>query len=440
MDPLTPTTLPSATGYTLERLPVAAASSTPIAASTAESAANLNPSANLPGAQFKAALRATQAPAHTTVQRGDTLIGLIRHQLNQNGQTVSDHQAFKLAHQVAQENGIANPNRIYPGQRVSFSTVVDNAPTALAQTTNRAAALATTGSAKTAVRATSTAATANAQLQSRAAARGYPVLEQTLQRAVDKGFIRASEKPQVYGRILQLAHAYRFAPDDFARLALMESDGLNPRASNGRCHGIIQFCEGPDRGAASVGYAGRAGAIRGLNVMAQLDLVERYFQDAGLAQDDKPVSLDDLYLTVLTPNARTEQSWHAPLNIPGAQAADLHVAGDRRRPITRASIVNGLVRNTLERLGIPAQTPTTPEQSAAIIAPTDRIATGRQKVAAYEPTVDSAASASSPRRVAYLGGIPESPAPTVATPARSRASSGNPAPHLTRNPGVSKPG
>lgn len=28
---------------------------------------------------------------------------------------------------------------------------------------------------------------------------------------------------------------------------MMESDELNPRASNGRCHGIIQFCEGPAR-------------------------------------------------------------------------------------------------------------------------------------------------------------------------------------------------
>ena len=41
----------------------------------------------------------------------------------------------------------------------------------------------------------------------------------------------------------------------FARLSLMESDGLNPKATNERCHGIIQFCDGPARGAATVGFA-----------------------------------------------------------------------------------------------------------------------------------------------------------------------------------------
>ena len=55
-------------------------------------------------------------------------------------------------------------------------------------------------------------------------------------------------------KIIQLSQEHRFAPDDFARLTLMESDGMNPKASNNRCHGIIQFCDGPDRGAASAGF------------------------------------------------------------------------------------------------------------------------------------------------------------------------------------------
>jgi hypothetical protein len=72
-----------------------------------------------------------------------------------------------------------------------------------------------------------------------------PILQKTLDRAVEKGYIPAEEKQQVYQKILGMARNYQFAPDDFARLTLMESDGMNPKASNNRCHGIIQFCDGP---------------------------------------------------------------------------------------------------------------------------------------------------------------------------------------------------
>jgi hypothetical protein len=176
------------------------------------------------------------------------------------------------------------------------------------------------------------------------------VLEKTIDRAIEKGFIPAQDKQAVMNKIVQLSQEHRFAPDDFARLTLMESDGMNPKATNNRCHGIIQFCDGPDRGAASAGFGANPKAILGHSVLQQLDMVGKYFEDTGL-KNFGPVGLDDLYLTVLTPAARNETRPNAALNIPGQQAAYLHVNRDMRAPITRNSILAGLHQNANERLG-----------------------------------------------------------------------------------------
>jgi len=125
----------------------------------------------------------------------------------------------------------------------------------------------------------------------------------------------------------------------------MESDGFNPEANNGRCFGIIQFCAGVASGAASVGFEKRAKEITKLSVLEQLNLVDRYFDDTQLrryASSSGRVGLDHLYLTILTPSARTEQGLFDPLPISGLQALALHPSKDRQLPITRNSIVEGL--------------------------------------------------------------------------------------------------
>jgi hypothetical protein len=142
--------------------------------------------------------------------------------------------------------------------------------------------------------------------------------------------------------VLALAQRYNFQPDDFARLTLMESGGMNPQASNGNCHGIIQFCDGPNRGAASVGFKNNPRDILGVGLLQQLDLVDRYFEQAGLPVNGPPVGLDDLYLTVLTPAARRETRPDAALPIAGPQARYLHVGHNTQAPITRNSILSGL--------------------------------------------------------------------------------------------------
>jgi hypothetical protein len=176
-----------------------------------------------------------------------------------------------------------------------------------------------------------------------------PVLQKTLDRAVAKGFIPPQERAAVYDKILGLSKEHNFVPDDFARMTLMESDGMNPRASNQRCHGIIQFCDGPARGAATAGYAKNPKAILNLSVHSQLDLVDKYFDEVGL-KNKGPAGLEDLYLSVLNPASRAENSATRPLNIPGAQARDLHVGGDTDNPITRQSIRFGLLQNAAARL------------------------------------------------------------------------------------------
>ncbi len=292
------------------------------------------------------------APWSVNVQSGQTLSGIVRDQMAARGVNISSSEALRLSQTVAQSNKLPNANLIHPGQRINLESL--NLTLAQSQLANRAvvtSAANTNTNINSANRQTAVNSTTQLQLLSRADQGGNPVLEKTLNRAVDKGFIPAQDKQAVMNKIIQLSQQHRFAPDDFARLSLMESDGLNPKANNGRCFGIIQFCDGPDRGAASVGFASNPKAILGRSALDQLDMVGKYFEDTGL-KSYGPVGLDDLYLTVLTPAARNETRPNVALNIPGPQAAFLHVNRDTRAPITRNSILAGLHQNANERLGV----------------------------------------------------------------------------------------
>ena len=309
------------------------------------------------------------------VQDGDTLNGIIKREMQATGRPVSDSEATRLAQDVARANGISNPDRIFPGQRLNLSALSANGA-ALAPSANPAAAqtafsLNTAAHPKAVSIMRQSAANASAN---------HVVLQKTLVRAVAKGFIPAEERQQVFDKILTMSRTYQFAPDDFARLTLMESDGMNPKATNNRCHGIIQFCDGPDRGAASAGFGSNPKAILGHSVLEQLDMVSKYFDETGL-RSGGPTSLDDLYLTVLTPSARREKAPDANLNIAGSQAPHLYVNRDKSAPITRNSIMQGLYQNALERLGrhAPASAAATLAQNspAAVNLPTPSNAVSR---------------------------------------------------------------
>jgi len=298
-------------------------------------------------------------PWNVAVQSGQTLTGIVREQMAARGVPVNNSEALRLAQMVAQSNKIQNANLIHPGQRLNLDSLgtavaqaqaIQNAVAQSAVSSNSATASNFANAAQPGA-ASALASTAQVQLLSRVDRSNNPVLEKTIDRAVEKGFIPAQDKQAVMNKILQLSQQHRFSPDDFARLSLMESDGLNPKATNNRCHGIIQFCDGPDRGAASAGFGANPKAILGHSVLQQLDMVGKYFEDTGL-KNYGPVGLDDLYLTVLTPAARNETRPNVALNIPGQQAAYLHVNRDTRAPITRNSILAGLHQNANERLGV----------------------------------------------------------------------------------------
>ena len=282
------------------------------------------------------------------VQDGDTLTGIVKNQMQAIGRPVSFNEAARLAQEVARSNGISNPDRIFPGQRLNLSVLN---PQALASTgTSSASQAASAQTVLSANEATQPKALSLLNKSSLNTNHNHSVLQKTLDRAVSKGFIPAEDKQKVYDKILNMSRTYQFAPDDFARLTLMESDGMNPKATNNRCHGIIQFCDGPDRGAASAGFGSNPKAILGHSVLEQLDMVSKYFDETGL-RSGGPTSLDDLYLTVLTPAARREKAPDANLNIAGSQATQLYVNRDKSAPITRNSIMQGLYQNALERLG-----------------------------------------------------------------------------------------
>jgi hypothetical protein len=307
----------------------------------------LLPVAGRPGAFGQMLADVAPRSGMVQAQEGDTLIGLVKAHYRQNQQPITEQQAMRLAHQVAARNQIDNPDLILTGQKIDFSNLQMPAlarsespgPLDLSPRIARSVAQLASPSPLTA----NALASRPAAWASHSASTGqHPVLDKTLERAVAKGFVPAAEVSAVKDRILALADRYNFQPDDFARLSLMESGGMNPQASNGNCHGIIQFCNGPNRGAAAVGFKDNPRDILGMGLLQQLDLVDRYFSQAGLRVKGPPIGLDDLYLTVLTPAARQETRPDAPLPIAGPQARYLHVGQDTRGPITRNSILAGL--------------------------------------------------------------------------------------------------
>lgn len=313
--------------------------------------------------------------SQVAIERGDTLIGLVKAHHRQNQRPVSESQAFQLAQQIAKDNQLSNPNLIYPGQKIDFAALklpaLARAPLAgpldIASASQRTEVLqlqniaqAPTAAEVLAQRQTPPAvATSAASISGRQTDSPHPILERTLARAAEKGFVPPAQLSEVKQKVLHLAQRYNFAPDDFARLSLMESGGMNPQATNGNCHGIIQFCDGANRGAAAVGFKNNPRAILGMGLLQQLDLVDKYFSQAGLSSNGARMGLDDLYLTVLTPAARQEKRPDAPLAIAGPQARALHVGGDTQGPITRNSILSGLHSLTNQMLG------TAPAKAAA---------------------------------------------------------------------------
>ena len=310
----------------------------------------------------------TATPSVRSIKPGDTLTGIVREQAQISGIKLTPSEEFRWTQALANDNGIQNANAIFPGQKIQLQNMLSQwqagqtQPQGLAQ--NSTSASASASNTKTAkaneaiptIVVTAARPTNSLHKPNYINAVAHPVLSKTLDRAVARGFIPKVEQQDVYNKVLQVANKHKFSPDDFARLTLMESDGMNPQATNTRCHGIIQFCDGPARGAAEVGFGNSPKSILGLSVYQQLHLVDTYFDKVGLKKEGS-VPLDELYLAVLQPAARSEKRPEEPLGIPGKQAKYLYEGRDPQAPMTRVSITQGLLQNAADRLGFKSLKP-----------------------------------------------------------------------------------
>ena len=304
---------------------------------------------------FAKALEQAQPANVKVIQAGDTLTSIVKEQALLQGVKLSASEEFRWAQNLAADSGIQNPNAIFPGQKIQLQNMLNQwqagqtQPQNLAQTSLKGSPAIAQDKIET-VTVTANRSVPALPKGNYINAVAHPVLSQTLDRAVSRGFIPKVEKQDVYNKVLQVANKHNFSPDDFARLTLMESDGMNPQATNTRCHGIIQFCDGPARGAAEVGFGQSPKSILGLSVYQQLHLVDTYFDKVGLKKEGA-VPLDELYLAVLQPAARGEKRPEEPLGIPGKQAKYLYEGRDPQGPMTRTSITQGLMQNAADRLG-----------------------------------------------------------------------------------------
>ena len=318
---------------------------------------------------FSKAMEQAQQPASPAVRSikpGDTLTGIVREQAQISGVKLTPSEEFRWTQALAADNGIQNANTIFPGQKIQLQNMLSQwqagqtQPQGMAQNSTSASAsnttVAKTNEAIPTIVVTAARPANSLHKPNYINAVAHPVLSKTLDRAVARGFIPKVEQQDVYNKVLQVANKHKFSPDDFARLTLMESDGMNPQATNTRCHGIIQFCDGPARGAAEVGFGNSPKSILGLSVYQQLHLVDTYFDRVGLKKEGS-VPLDELYLAVLQPAARSEKRPEEPLGIPGKQARYLYEGRDPQAPMTRVSITQGLLQNAADRLGFKSLNP-----------------------------------------------------------------------------------
>ena len=316
---------------------------------------------------FSKAMEQAQQPATQSVRSikpGDTLTGIVREQAQISGVKLTPSEEFRWTQALAADNGIQNANAIFPGQKIQLQNMLSQwqagqtQPQGMAQNSSSArnTTAAKTNEAIPTIVVTAARPTNSLHKPNYINAVAHPVLSKTLDRAVARGFIPKVEQQDVYNKVLQVANKHKFSPDDFARLTLMESDGMNPQATNTRCHGIIQFCDGPARGAAEVGFGNSPKSILGLSVYQQLHLVDTYFDRVGLKKEGS-VPLDELYLAVLQPAARSEKRPEEPLGIPGKQAKYLYEGRDPQAPMTRVSITQGLLQNAADRLGFKSLKP-----------------------------------------------------------------------------------
>ena len=122
-----------------------------------------------------------QVPS-VAVQDGDTLSSIVKNHMEAMGRPISNNEALRLSQDLAKANGISNPDRIYPGQRLNMNALNQLIQ---AESNQKYANNPPVANTALAMNAAAQVRTPSTQRQSPIAG-NHPVLEKTLDRAVAK--------------------------------------------------------------------------------------------------------------------------------------------------------------------------------------------------------------------------------------------------------------
>lgn len=129
------------------------------------------------------------------------------------------------------------------------------------------------------------------------------IFNKAIDRAIQKGWMPATDREAVISRSTQMAAKYQFPLDNFAILVNYEAMGFNPSCTNtSGCSGIIQFCadKGGQKTVNKKVYA--INTIKNMTLLQQLEVVDGYFED--IKSEDRQGAMKDvvhLYFYVLYP-------------------------------------------------------------------------------------------------------------------------------------------
>ena len=174
-----------------------------------------NGSASLARPGFAKALEQVQ-PAHVKViQAGDTLTSIVKEQALLQGVKLTPSEEFRWAQNLATDSGIQNPNAIFPGQKIQLQNMLSQwqtgqtQPQNLAQTSPKGTPAIAQNKIET-VTVTASRSVPTLPKGNYINAVAHPVLSQTLDRAVNRGFIPNVEKQDVYNKVLQVDNKHNF--------------------------------------------------------------------------------------------------------------------------------------------------------------------------------------------------------------------------------------
>lgn len=145
--------------------------------------------------------------------------------------------------------------------------------------------------------------------------------------------IETSKRAAFQAKIMDCSAFLRISPEWLITIIHLES-AFNPRAQNGSCVGLLQFCTATQQ---ELGVT--RSQIISMDIIAQMDLVQKYFK-SRINQFGQPKTFVDMYLMVLYPNAANKYEFTEPLPFSEAAKQNNSTFIDENGNITKQSIFN----------------------------------------------------------------------------------------------------